>query len=1689
MLYGTERELMQAYLEKKRKAAGLLSPTLKPLFIEFESAVVRSSRRYIDRGNHPLLEHMQEKLTAATLPHTNMKPSTWLKEHAANLLSVYLPAELLDQCLYAVDQITAFPYPQSSWRRTVRCASYTPQINKVFSIVATYAEFGYYRCSVADYLNDALSPELLDFKYKTAEKKYSNSMLNFENVIAASIDFNNQATINAIDNILTSDDNTTTVTYKLIGGIVKSTNRRLHAVLADFLVAARLQEGARQAVVECADEGRSDCFWTILHRILANDLVRFSAIKRAVGTWSGLYSESATERLVKKQLLLMASYLSNADMAQQALQSDDPIEVYLAIWSMGYWEVEVARSACKQLIKNGTRRQKIAAAFYCKAMTNWRGFCEPLARETLLKHANDIEVSASYYPMFLQKQKDIAQRCLPHSEEKRLVVEAEPGSFYLHELFESKEEAEALYNAQMQVFKQLGKKKSVRFDNSPFPGYSVSLERSTVFAKLAMTAFVLESDSKIDQLCDLAMPTNSGLRADSLILMRLPKTAKARQLLFSSLVDRAVSAQSGAFKLVKCITLDNSDFDYLKGMLRFKDARGREYIVELLSQQDDDKLIECISWLSTQKPEEYKFGAVALADAIKNNPKRNALFDRISPIIKATPNPSQQLQSMIYELCEEESPYEKIKSVGLGLYNPQEPLPQSPPPSNDYKGAFAEVSSIDARYLHACLLKLEETLYLNREREFTLITHHNTEVICLVEKNVIANGPQYYSDGKDRLSSLAFPEIWEEYYQTELKNPVTLFALILYAEHNGSPFINKLFSHELARILGIDYAQQPQHESKYSHSVLVILGALAQQYPYDKAFAAYYDVLDMLSGESKDLLRDIRVDATNYYDRTYSILSIPFVKYFSKTIEEQELDDRVFANYFWLKYRLFLKSGAWDIDFDMLCRAVHLNLVTSSFAKRVLFEVLDTYTRNRVLAKMGDYAHSYEMRQRNSSEDDCQSEQQELPELRIQREIYAQIADVIFESEINRGGLDSVFEESLSSIKYLAGADYFVRLLVALRDGDGLDLSFFYGRSTRTSSIGHLFAVCYPIANDTPSSFAALLEKNNVSETMLIEAGMYLPQWLNLIESYFDWSGLKSARYYFIAHGGDYLNDTTKAILERYTPLSHKELRNGAFDLSWFKDVYAQLGEKRFMKVYKSAKYLSSNNSHVRAQKFADAARGKVDRNTLMEQLTKKRNKDSLLSLGVIPIESETDTRERYEFIEAFRKESKRFGAQRRRSEGIACDMALKNLAQTAGYGGSSLRLSMAMEAKSGQALAQFWQPQQADDINLVIEADGSGKPSLICLKDDKRLKNLPSRLKTNETAKAYKEAYAQLRDQHQRTRKIFENAMEDEITFSYAELRALMQNPVICPIISALVFIDKQNFGFINEEGMFDVHNDQTLPLENSTALQLAHPYHLHEAGIWPSYQRYIFKQQIAQPFKQVFRELYLKLPEEEQSNYSLRFSGNQIQVHKAVACLKGRRWIVDYDNGLTRVNFSQNIIVELYAQADWFSPSEVEAPAIEAVIFSDRHSYKQLNIADVPPVIFSESMRDIDLVVSVAHVGEVDPETSHSTVEMRAIILQHTLALFKLDNVEIKEKHAIIRGMRADYSLNLGSGIVHQLGGAQLNILPIHAQGRGRLFLPFVDEDPKTAEIITKAIMLAQDGKIKDPTILRQINPTLAH
>ncbi|SDT56523.1 hypothetical protein [Jiangella sp. DSM 45060] len=191
----------------------------------------------------------------------------------------------------------------------------------------------------------------------------------------------------------------------------------------------------------------------------------------------------------------------------------------------------------------------------------------------------------------------------------------------------------------------------------------------------------------------------------------------------------------------------------------------------------------------------------------------------------------------------------------------------------------------------------------------------------------------------------------------------------------------------------------------------------------------------------------------------------------------------------------------------------------------------------------------------------------------------------------------------------------------------------------------------------------------------------------------------------------------------------------------------------------------------------------------------------------------------------------------------------------------------------------------------------------------------------------------------------------------------------------------------------------------------------------------------------------------------------------------------MADVETGFSRT-FHREKFTAWCAVLDGFgTAAEVEDATIEDVTFVRPGRWEPVAPEDVPPRVFSETMRDLDLVVSVAHAGGADPETTHSSVQMRGRLVEETAGLLGLGNIEVTDHHALIKGTLGTYSVHLGSGQVHRIPGNAVCIIPVGAQHRGRIFLPFVDDDPKTAEVISKVVLLARDQRIQDPSILEQL------
>lgn len=1656
-----------------------------------------------------------------------MKPSEFMKKYHKQLVKCCVPKEFVEDYYAIIDKCNQFQYATGIGRRSMRSPDYEPFMVRIFLLLQTYRAFGIYHASMPDYLKNQLSEELLDHKKANTGPMHMNS---FDDCLAARIDAGDRKVTQAIRDILFSENNTAVVTTDIIRAIVKSSDAQMHQLLCDFLLAARLQEGVRQAICENADCGCMEAFLKIIDTIQENDLLRFSAVKRAVATWTGVCSIEHLDRITQKVFADIVLAAHDRDQAYLMAKSDDSIHIMIGLWALGARNIKDALAVMEGYIKNGSRNQQLTMFYFNLGIENGR-FASVAAKKMLEAHPEDFEMAAAFLPTYMYGFSSLVWNAASVKREKGVY-----GRIDVSDLYMTREEAYRHFDILMGLYRSMPKKKLV-FSPCVFPWHSAVLTKGALVIRMAVIAYALNDEALIDTICPELSEISEGNDGSTYssrnqyvgMLLERPTTQKQRDCLIGYVADRETMSRKAAYEIADKLALTGEEYRKLEGFLKYKDGDIRKNVLTLLEKQSDEQILESAERLLSEKAEEMHLGALDLLRSVKKEDAAGEWKAQIQGVLSRISAPTPKEKILIDEINGSGSADEIIQKEGFGLYDPAVSI-EVPEETADLKTVQEYFS----------LSKKELDRIFNGLNAF-LDEHGNLEYRDLMGNEcLLCNGLRRVQreDGKRPVHECyPFPELWKEFYNIWIRTPQVfwnVYFAILPGMREQEIENHSLYAKYERRLFG-DLSEYAVPDEKYmkdglwGSTLMAVLNILSSMettpVPENMAKQA---ILYITQEMPKEALWYDTVK-TRYSYMSGKKRAFVYPSKVSRLVDSvrQWKDDRTFTEMFWLYYRL---DRAFDFNGEGKGRAGASYGGTGSETKLNMADYVKAYTLRLIKADsvyhaafeeigikaavnqlgilMKEKLYPYEKATYQAFFTNGEPDP-EGAAFKAGNDFYFKIVDTILDVELKRGDSPTVFSESICAIRRIYGADRLIAILTALGK-DSLDRKTyygFYGRSDgKRECLSHLLQVCWPDKEDSSKKLGALLKDSHISEERLIETAMYAPQWLDIVEGYLGWSGLKSGCYYFMAHMNERFDDRKAAMIAKYTPLTKEELNDGAFDVDWFWDAYRELGEKRFDKLYKAAKYISDGSKHSRARKYADAALERAELGELETAVTEKRNKDLLMSYGIVPVKGTADILHRYEFLQKFLKESKQFGAQRRASEARAVEMALKNLATAAGYSDVT-RLTLAMETQLVLANAHYLEGISVGDYCFRTVIDGQGSAELEITKGGKKQKAVPAALKKNEDVLEISEFKKKLKQQYSRTVKMFEQGMEDSETYSFKEICNLRANPVTKAIVERLVWVSGQGIGLLVDGGLLDVSGlaeaaggaasigdtgsqsgtGTLIPLADDVPIRVAHPWDLYQSGKWTAFQQYFFdlcrSENVKQPFKQVFRELYVKLSEEKEKDVSLMFAGNQIQPQKTAACLKGRRWIADVEEGLQKIFYKENIIAGIYALADWFSPADVEAPTLEYVVFTNRKTFERMKISEVPDIIYSEVMRDVDLAVSAAHAGGVDPETSHSTVEMRRVIAQFNLELFGLKNVTFEKNHAIIKGDRASYSIYLGSGVIHQLGSHQINVLPVHSQSRGKIFLPFLDEDPKTAEIMSKILLFAQDKKIKDPYILDQI------
>lgn len=294
--------------------------------------------------------------------------------------------------------------------------------------------------------------------------------------------------------------------------------------------------------------------------------------------------------------------------------------------------------------------------------------------------------------------------------------------------------------------------------------------------------------------------------------------------------------------------------------------------------------------------------------------------------------------------------------------------------------------------------------------------------------------------------------------------------------------------------------------------------------------------------------------------------------------------------------------------------------------------------------------------------------------------------------------------------------------------------------------------------------------------------------------------------------------------------------------------------------------------------------------------------------------------------------------------------------------------------------------------------------------------------------------------------------------------------------------------------------------PLTAAGAVRLWHPVRasLEEIRAW---RDLLIARQIRQPFKQAFREIYLLTPAELETRvYSNRFAAHILTYQRLYALFKARGWTTmrmlgPWDGG-DEADATRELAGRRWRARFFHSYVESGLASTDQVRFECRTdgAWREAALAEVPAVVFSEAMRDVDLFVGVTSIA-ADPEWADGgedrhveywrresfgelavTAQVRRDALARLLPRTRLaSQVELTDRFLRVHGSLRTYKIHLGSAnILMEPDDAYLCIVR-SPSGADRVFLPF--EDERLALILSKAFLLADDAAIGDETILRQI------
>ncbi|WP_256942336.1 DUF5724 domain-containing protein [Bacillus sp. OV166] len=882
-------------------------------------------------------------------------------------------------------------------------------------------------------------------------------------------------------------------------------------MLGDLLLAARLQEGLRQSIVENIDEGTLEATIYMLKVILDHELIRYSSVVRALDVWTGLDLQASDNRVTKRSIQYAARSLSNRELREEGVRSENLNTLFISLWATAVNEEDDIKEPIQFLMENGETYQKVMAQFFLTQSQNASMRFE-LAHPFLFEKNGELQY---YLLKNYVYDYDIHWSYESEKSENTLTINQVP-------LLENKKERSRQFELFKNMFLQMPKRE-LEIESETNQGLTLIFSRDEIARKMMfLTAYDLDKDW-LRQLIESKDKLSAELREDLLSFFIKDNSNKTqRDFLFASLADKSVNNREIALAHIKSMELMPEEIEKIEAILKLKTGALRQGAIQILLGLPKDHLEPALDRLLSSKAELQRLGALEILSEINDQAERERLVKAFKNTILQMKAGSKE-QILLDKLFQTEE-YNLVN--GFGLYDPNHRVNlELEHPKQELKNLLQPSPDSSKQFLQGLAALVHEHRQVEYEVEWydgskdTL--HIGEELRCTYS---------YQEDEKQQIDQLPLAEVWKEYINTHKLTAPELIqtAFYLHADRILSYYSNRLDVWEVMDYPKVEGWRKTFLEEIYAIENIEEVNRFLDNLNYRSQVETLFDA-HFTSQDSKELFDNISAVLN------FLVHSIPEDKL--KT-EYKMLDFLIDPWLEWAEHFADINSESFDVYFKL-----HYQLYTMAnfesflpsmedLAKAYARKIIDEQVIFQELLGRDETSRDYVSELTNPKDHFLKNYPDMIP-------IKDRVVQRILEIELKRGDLPTEVTTVAMGIERHEGIGSFVQILLGL-DKESFVRGYIYGHGsdlTKKEVFSHLLKTSYPKEGDSEAQLKHLLKGKALADKRLLEAAMYAPQWLDIVSKHLNWNGLRSAAWYFHAHINETFSEEKETIVAHYSPI------------------------------------------------------------------------------------------------------------------------------------------------------------------------------------------------------------------------------------------------------------------------------------------------------------------------------------------------------------------------------------------------------------------------------------------------------------------------------------------------------------------------------------------------------------------------